>query len=193
MIFVDDNTIKVSGIILPGLIKSIEIKDDALIEEQEIEGRSAKVKQVEGYEDAKVNIELVLEDGPSATRKEKLDKIQNLFKKAGQEKPIVHEIINEHTAARRVKKVVFKSLSSKEESKKEQLSVSLEFWSYNPITITATKSGSTQKAAPTINLDPTYQSYLSDSRGAAPKTNNSPAVDDVNTMAYEYRLSRLQY
>ena len=128
MIFVDDSSIKVSGVILPGLIKSIEVKDDALIEEQTVEGSSIKAKQAEGYEDAKVMIELILEDGPDATKKEKLQKIQNLFKKAGQEKPVVHEIINEHTAARRVKKVIFKSLSSKEESKKEQLTVSLEFW-----------------------------------------------------------------
>ncbi|ADY54916.1 hypothetical protein Sgly_3128 [Syntrophobotulus glycolicus DSM 8271] len=197
MIFVDDSSIKVSGVILPGLIKSIEVRDDALIEEQTVEGSSAKAKQAEGYEDAKVTIELILEDGPNATRKEKLDKIQNLFKKAGQEKPVVHEIINEHTAARRVKKVIFKSLSSKEESKKEQLTVSLEFWSYNPMTITATKSKSgssqTSTSSAVSKLDPAYQSYLSGSRGTAPKTNNSPAVDDVSTTAYANRLSMMPY
>lgn len=196
MIFVDDSSIKVSGVILPGLIKSIEVKDDALIEEQSVEGSSIKAKQAEGYEDAKVMIELILEDGPDATKKEKLEKIQNLFKKAGQEKPVVHEIINEHTAARRVKKVIFKSLNSKEESKKEQLTVSLEFWSYNPMTITAkkSKSGSSQTGTSSMvsKLDPAYQSYLSD-RGKAPKTSNSPAVDDASTTVYANRLSRMPY
>lgn len=193
MIFVDDSSIKVSGVVLPGLIKSIEVKDDALIEEQEVEGSSVKAKQAEGYEDAKVTIELILEDGPNATRKEKLDKIQNLFKKAGQEKPVVHEIINEHTAARRVKKVVFKSLNSKEENKREQLTVSLEFWSYNPITITATKSknGTTNSSTPST-IDPAYQGYLS-SRGTAPKTSSSPAVDDVSATTYAKRLSNMPY
>lgn len=197
MIFVDDSSIKVSGVILPGLIKSIEVKDDARIEEQEVQGSSVKSKQAEGYEDAKVTIELILEDGPSATRKEKLEKIQNLFKKAGQEKPIVHEIINEHTAARRVKKVIFKSLSSKEESKKEQLTVSLEFWSYNPMTIKAikSKSGSKNKKSSSkkANLDPAYKSYLSSNRGTAPKTSNSPAVDDASTTKYANRLSMMPY
>lgn len=197
MIFVDDKSIKVGGVVLPGLIKSIEVKDDARIEEQEVEGNSAKAKQAAGYEDAKVTIELILEDGPNATKKQKLDKIQNLFKKAGQEKPIVHEIINEHTASRRVKKVIFKSLGTKEESKKEQLAVSLEFWSYNTMTITATKSKSGSKTTSTASakasLDPAYQSYLSSSRGKAPKTGSSPAVDDASTTAYANRLSQMPY
>ncbi len=197
MILVDDSTIKVSGVVLPGLIKSIEVKDDARIEAQEVEGSSAKAKQAAGYEDAKVTIELVLEDGPTATKKEKLDRIQNLFKKSGQEKPIVHEIINEHTAARRVKKVIFKSLGTKEENKKEQLTVSLEFWAYNTMTITASKSKSgskkTSTASAASSLDPAYQSYLSSDRGKAPKTSSSPAVDDANTASYSNRLSMMPY
>lgn len=192
MIFVDDSSIKVGGVILPGLIRSIEIKDDALVEEQEVKGKSTKVKQASGYEDAKITIELILEDGPSLTKNQKLDKIQNLFKKAGQSKPAVHEIINEHITARRIKKVIFKSLSTKEENKKQQLVVNLEFWSYGAMTITASK-GSTKKTSSTAQLDPEYQSYLSNDRGKAPKTINSPAVDNANTSAYTNRLSAMPY
>ena len=192
MIFIDDSTIKVSGTVLPGLIKSIEIKDDALIDEQEIEGSSVKAKQASGYEDAKVTIELLLEDSEKVTRKQKLDKIQNLFKKSGQEKPKVHEIINEHTAARRIKRVIFKSLSSKEENKREQLTVSLEFWSYNTIKITASKSNS-DSSSTNSSLDPAYQSYLTDNRGSAPKTDYTPATDDATALAYSDRLNNLPY
>ena len=61
MIFVEDNTIKLNGVVLPGLVKSIEVKESAQIDEQEVEGSSTKPKQATGYEDAKINIELVVD------------------------------------------------------------------------------------------------------------------------------------
>ncbi|PYG86741.1 hypothetical protein LY28_02767 [Ruminiclostridium sufflavum DSM 19573] len=193
MIFIDDNSIKVSGVLLPGLIKSIEIKDDARIDEQEVKGSSVKAKQATGYEDAKVTIELILEDSPNATKKQKLDKIQNMFKKSGQSKPLIHEIINEHTSARRIKKVIFKSLGTKEENKKQQITVSLEFWAYNTMTIKATKNSSKKTSTSKSSLDPAYQSYLKNDRGKVPKTNSSPAVDDASTVNYSNRLSKMPY
>ena len=48
MIFVEDNTIKLNGVVLPGLVKSIEVKESAQIDEQEVEGCSAKPKQATG-------------------------------------------------------------------------------------------------------------------------------------------------
>ena len=56
MIYLDESTIKIGGVILPGLFKSIEIKSDALIEEQTVEGRTEKPKQATGYDDAKINV-----------------------------------------------------------------------------------------------------------------------------------------
>ena len=45
MIYVDDNTIKVGGVVLPGLYKSLEIKTEAKVEEQEVEGSTASTGQ----------------------------------------------------------------------------------------------------------------------------------------------------
>ncbi len=201
MIYVDESTIKIGGVILPGLFKSIEIKGDALIEEQEVEGRSTKPKQATGYEDAKVNLELVLHDGPVLTKLQKLEMIQNLFKKQGQAKPTVYEIVNEHTAARGITKVLFKNLTTKEQSKKDELSVTIEFWEYIAMTITATKStGSTSTAqttsAATSNLTTEYQSYLNN-RGAAPKlkdkTTKTAAIDNADTQEYRGRIAAMPY
>lgn len=177
MIYVDDSSIKVSGVTLPGIIKSLEIKDDALIEEQTVEGSTQKPKQVTGYDDAKVTIELILDDSPGISKEQKLAKIQNLFKKSGQDKPIVHQIINEHTAARKISKVIFKSLGSKEENKSTQLAVSLEFWAYGSMTIKASSITKTDTATTNKTLDPAFQSYLKNDRGKAPKTAKSPATD----------------
>ena len=97
MIFVDDKSIKVGGVVLPGLIKSLEISGEAIIDEQEVEGQTKKPKQATGYEDGKITLELILIEGPDKTALEKLEIIQNRFRAPGQEKPEVHEIVNEHT------------------------------------------------------------------------------------------------
>ncbi len=184
MIFVDDSTIKIGGTVLPGLCKSLEIKTDAKVEEQEVEGSSAKPKQAVGYEDAKITIELILADGPVLTKEEKLQQIQNLFRRAGQDKPSVHQIVNIHTSKRGVSRVIFKGLSTKETNKKDEITASMEFWEYVPMTITASKKTSekdTGNSSAAGGLTKTYTDYLQ-SRGTAPrmsgKTSASPAVDD---------------
>ncbi|NPV89822.1 MAG: transcriptional regulator [Firmicutes bacterium] len=200
MIYIDDSTVKVGGVILPGLFKSMEIKGDALIEEQDVEGRSTKPKQAAGYEDAKINLELILQDGPVLTKLQKLAIIQNLFKKQGQEKPIVYEIVNEHTAVRGITQVLFKNLTTKEQNKNDELSAMIEFWEYIPMTITATKAGSTSSTpaanAAAANLNPEYQGYLTN-RGAAPKlqdkTATTAAADNAETQAYKDKLGAMPY
>lgn len=211
MIFVDDSTIKIGGVILSGIVKSIEIKADARVEEQEVQGKAAKPKQATGYEDAKINIEIALEDGETVTKEEKLKKIQNLFRTSGQAKPKVYEIINEHTAIRGIKKVIFKSLTTKESTKKTELSVSIELWQYVTTTITATKTsgnkktGSSKKSNSSSgsgksgkgNLNSNYSGYLEGARGKAPKiknkTANSPARDTASGNAAKNKLSQMPY
>ncbi len=190
MIYVDDNTIKVGGIVLPGLYKSLEVKTEAKVEEQEVEGSTAKPKQATGYEDAKITLEIILEDSPNRTKEEKLEQIQALFRRAGQSEPEVHQIINEHTAKRGVTSVIFKSLTTKETSKKEEVTVSIEFWEYVPMTITATKGRVEATSAGSVALDSqsmgnsnsdAWNKYLKQ-RGTAPKISNklsnSPAIDN---------------
>ena len=175
MIYVDDNTIKVGGVVLPGLYKSLEV-----------EGSTAKPKQATGYEDAKITLEITLEDSPGNAKEDKLEQIQALFRRSGQAEPEVHQIVNEHTSKRGVSSVIFKSLSTKETNKKEEITVSIEFWEYVPMTITATKgraAGTSSEASEGTVSQPSdgWSKYLG-SRGTAPKISNklsdSPAVDN---------------
>ena len=204
MIYLDESTIKIGGVILPGLFKSIEIKSDALIEEQTVEGRTEKPKQATGYEDAKINVELLIYDGPELTKLQKLEAIQNLFKKSGQAKPVVYEMVNEHTAVRGVTQVIFKNLTTKEQNKNDELSVMIELWEYVAMTITATetsssassaasKAKSTSAANATISTE--YQGYLSN-RGAAPKiqdkTSNTAATDDADTLSFREKMRLIE-
>lgn len=206
MIYMDDSTVKVGGVILPGLFKSLEIKSDAKIDEETVQGSTAKPKQATGYEDAKITLELVLEDSPTETKEQKLTKIQYLFKVPTQGIPIVHDIVNVHTAIRGIKKVIFKSLSTKEQNTKtSEITASLEFWEYVPITITATKKTtsstkktiSTSKSSFTSGLSSSYQSYLKTGRGKAPKaaskTASTPAKDTASSAAAKNKLSKMPY
>jgi hypothetical protein len=203
----------VGGIILPGIFKSIEVKTPALVEEQSVEGSSAKPKQAVGYEDAKILFELILDDSPEQTKLDKLTLIQNLFKKPAQAKPVVYEIVNEHTAIRGVSKVIFKDLTTKEQNKKSEVLVSIEFWEYIPITIKATKKSTKSKSSSSAaSLSYEYLNYLT-GKGAAPssntqtnsiafglqiglqglKTAKTPATDNASYMVYKNMLAAMPF
>lgn len=154
MIYVDDTNVKIDDQWLHGLFKSIDITTEALIEEQDVEGSSRKPKQAVGYDDSKVNLIIILEDSPNETKKQKLEIIQNLFRKSGQDKPTVHKLIHPVASLRGITNVVLKSMKTKEVNTNEAIEVTLELWSYEPVTITASSytSGST---APTTALTST--------------------------------------
>ena len=173
MVYQDDQTVKIDDVILPGLVKSMEIKNDAQVDEQEVEGQSKKPKQATGYEDAKINIELILEDTQddagtvTMTRMQKLQQIQALFRQPGQALPAVHQIVCEDTAVRGISQVILKN-------KKQQITASLELWEYNTLIISAGRSASNSGAKKDASvstgsmLNEDYKSYLKDDRGTAP-------------------------
>lgn len=197
MIFVEDQEIKVGGVVLPGVVKKVEVKETAKIDEQEVEGSATKPKQATGYEDAKINIELILDDTPSQSKYQRLSLIRNIFRSPGQTVPQPISIISEDIAAHGVSQVLFKGLSHSKENKRGQLPVSLEFWEYIPQVIATMKSsgdvGSAGTGAVGGSLTPDYSGYLAQSRGAAPKSEDSPAVDDADSSADLNRISQMPY
>ena len=176
MIYVEDQLVKVNGVVLPGLVKSIEVKESAKIDEQEVEGSATKPKQATGYEDAKITVELILDDTPTRTKYQALETVRAIFRKPGQTVPQPIPIVSEDTAKHGIDKVLFKGFSHKVEAKKEQITVSLEFWEYIPQTIKATKasgsggkaSGSSGGGGTTSGLSEDYKSYLATDRGVSP-------------------------
>lgn len=200
MIFIEDERVKLNGVVLPGLVKSIEVTETAKVDEQEVEGSAARPKQATGYEDAKVNIELIIDDTEAQTKYERYAVLREIFRTPGQNVPQPIPIVCEDAAAHGVEKVIFKKLTHKGENKKAQLTASLELWEYIPQTITATtasrfsggSSGSSSKtSASSGGLSSGYQDYLSSDRGTAAtsdsgkaktmeaKRDRSPAVDDA--------------
>ena len=196
MIYTEDQLVKVNGVVLPGLVKSIEVKESAKIDEQEVEGSATKPKQATGYEDAKVNIELILDDTPTATKYQRLETVRALFRTPGQSVPQPIPIVSEDTAKHGIDKVLFKGITHKSEVKKDQLTVSLEFWEYVPQTIQTTSSssgsssggssgGKTVTQQTTLSSD--YQKYLQANRG------KSPAVDDASAAEALDKVAQMPY
>lgn len=196
MIYTEDQLVKVNGVVLPGLVKSIEVKESAKIDEQEVEGSATKPKQATGYEDAKVNIELILDDTPTATKYQRLETVRALFRTPGQPVPQPIPIVSEDTAKHGIDKVLFKGITHKSEAKKDQLTVSLEFWEYVPQTIQTTSSssgsssggssgGKTANQQTTLSSD--YQKYLQANRG------KSPAVDDASAAEALDKVAQMPY
>lgn len=196
MIYTEDQLVKVNGVVLPGLVKSIEVKESAKIDEQEVEGSATKPKQATGYEDAKVNIELILDDTPTATKYQRLETVRALFRTPGQSVPQPIPIVSEDTAKHGIDKVLFKGITHKSEVKKDQLTVSLEFWEYVPQTIqtTSSSSGSSsggssggKAATQQTTLSSDYQKYLQANRG------KSPAVDDASAAEALDKVAQMPY
>ena len=196
MIYTEDQLVKVNGVVLPGLVKSIEVKESAKIDEKEVEGSATKPKQATGYEDAKVNIELILDDTPTATKYQRLETVRALFRTPGQSVPQPIPIVSEDTAKHGIDKVLFKGITHKSEVKKDQLTVSLEFWEYVPQTIQTTSSssgsssggssgGKTANQQTTLSSD--YQKYLQANRG------KSPAVDDASAAEALDKVAQMPY
>lgn len=199
MIFIEDERIKLNGVVLPGLIKSIEVTETAKVDEQEVEGSATKPKQATGYEDAKINIELIIDDTESQTKYERYAVLREIFRKPGQDVPQPIPIVSEDTAAHGIEKVIFKKLTHKGENKKSQLTANLELWEYIPQAITATSSssgssssggssgGSSQTSAVTSNLNADYQQYIGTKRG------KSPAIDDAGANEALNKVSQMPY
>nr|DAE40787.1 MAG TPA: secretion system protein [Caudoviricetes sp.] len=190
MIYMEDQCIKLNGVVLPGLVKSIEVTESARIDEQEVEGSAVKPKQAVGYEDAKVNIELILDDTESQTKYQRLAVLRAAFRAPGQSVPQPIPIISEDTTAHGIEKVLFKKLTHKAENKKGQMPVTLELWEYIPQTITAKKAGSASASASassaSSNLSKEYRRYLGSGRG------NSPAKDDADASAVKKKLTLME-
>lgn len=191
MIFIEDERVKLNGVVLPGLVKSIEVTETAKVDEQEVEGSATKPKQATGYEDAKVNIELIIDDTESQTKYERYAVLREIFRKPGQSVPQPIPIVSEDTAAHGVEKVIFKKLTHKGENKKSQLVANLELWEYIRQTITATSrsssSGRSRATTAASNLNADYQQYLGTKRG------KSPAFDDAGANEALNKVSQMPY
>lgn len=181
---IDDNDIKLNGKLLTGIIKSLEIKGSAIIEELEVEGKGKKPIQATGFDDSSINVELVLlDDIQGKTKEEKLQVIQDIFKSKNQKVPNIYDIVNKYINQRGIYKVIIKDFSSKVANNKTEISVSLSFREYEAISIKASSSkksnsktkDNNKKSNNNVNTigNDEWLKYLNGDRGKAPSLNDN--------------------
>lgn len=172
VVYTEDASIAIGGVILPGLYKSIEVDAEAAVEEQEIEGSPVRPKQAVGYEDAKLYLELELWDGESQTKEDKLQVIQNMFRTAGQSRPEALEIVSTHSRICNIDRVILKNMTTKATNQRDVITVSLELWEYVPLVVSATRNAATETIQgtaqqSTTTWQETYYQTLTDTPGKA--------------------------
>lgn len=196
MIHAEDKQVKVGSVVLPGVIKSIEILSEAAVDEMEVQGSAVKPKQAVGYEDAQVKIELIIGDTSSEVAQNKVARIYSAFRKKGQAVPQPMNIVSKETAVSGVDKVIFKKITHKRENKTDLWVATLEFCEYVPVPIMVTSAASAAPTAGSASLSADYQNYLSSDRGTAPrlgdKTAQTPTVDDRLATSWSVSLDSLR-
>jgi len=119
---------------LPGIVESVEISGGLLLENAEVQGRSGRVKIVQGWDDFALSISVSLIDDPGAnlTRWDLLRQITAAFKKvAPGGKPEVCTLSHPMVAAWGTRGFLFSNLKTVESRTRRKISVSLEFVEYD--------------------------------------------------------------
>ena len=190
MLYIKDYSMQVSGIVIPGLVKKVEITGAAVIDAVTDDNNVTLGYQANGYDPMKMNVDVLLEPAAGESVESMASSIQFLFKPPGQTAAMPLELVNSLAAAVGLTKVYFKSMTVTDKTESSSGDASLEFWEYLPIVVqtqaasSAGTSGAAAKAASQSQADgisTEYQEYLNTQRGQAPKikdkTSESPAQD----------------
>ncbi|MBN2536376.1 MAG: hypothetical protein JXB88_26065 [Spirochaetales bacterium] len=120
-------------IVLPGILSSISINGELLIDNVSVEGKSGSSKQVHGWNDATLNISLLLIDNEKAkkTRFNYLADIVGHFKKIKDGMPVVYNLQHPMAKAWNIKQLLFSSLQTTEEY--NRITITLEFVEHEPV------------------------------------------------------------
>ena len=183
MLYVQEKAVKLGGIYLEGQLTSVEVQSaGSVYVAQDEKGRCAKSQPV-GYENAKVLIDILLEDTNAANTLEQIAKMQGLFKAPGQDKPNLIGIVNEDCAARGITSVYFKSFTTKKVISESKRIAALELWAPDTAEIQVTKRAvleDNQTEKTSLEKPGIEKAAKKSSRTVKPK-NKSPAKDSRDT------------
>lgn len=145
MLYVHEKVAKLGGVYLGGQVSHVEVQEASTIYVSQDDKGKVKKTQPVGYDNAKVMIDITLEDTPSQTTIEQLTDMQRLFKTYGQTKAKLFAIVNEDCAARGITQVYFKSLTSKNVISESKRIAALELWAPKIAGIKVVKKKKTKK------------------------------------------------
>lgn len=152
MLYVHEKVAKLGGVYLGGQVSSVEIQEAATIYVAQDDKGKIKQTQPVGYENAKVLIDIILEDDPEKTALDQLTEMERLFRAPGQEQAKLFAIVNEDCAARGISEVYFKNLTSKQVVSESKRIASLELWTPKTAEIKVVKKTGTTTTKSTTEI-----------------------------------------
>lgn len=164
MLYVRDKVAKLGNVILGGEVTSVEITEAGSVYVAQDEKGRYKKSQPVGYENGKVNIDILLEDMSGYSTLAQLRDMQNLFKANGQDKPKLLPIVNDDCAARGITQVYFKTLTSKKVISESKRIATLELWAPNIGTVKVIKKKKSTKSKKSKSKKSKTKSPARDSR-----------------------------
>ncbi len=182
MLLVQENLIKLGGVVLSGQMKSIDISEAATIENIEDDKGKTKANQPTGYEAAKISIEFILEDSKMLTQTEQISVIQRLFKPYKQKEAKLLKVVNEDCAARGISKVYFEKFSTKNQIAESKRTATLEL-------LAPTIAGIRLKSAKLVSMTPRNEEKTS--AKSKKKKGRSPAARKRPTAAAKKSAGKL--
>ena len=130
MLYITDDIIRLGGVMLPGLVQSVNIQESANIyTPQDDTGAVNSAVQPRGYDISKITVEVILEATVSQTVEQMIRSYKSLFKKPGQSSAKKMAIVNADCAAHGITSAYFKAFETKNVISESSVTATLELWS----------------------------------------------------------------
>lgn len=123
----DAGIIKLDDTTLKGILQSLSINGEIIVDSSNGAADNNTTKVMRGYKDKTVSISLKIIPTEDKTVYDILEELEEIFKNEEDQTPKVYTLLNKHTVARGIDRVLFTSLSSSEDNTQESISVSLNF------------------------------------------------------------------
>ena len=125
--------IKLNDSFIPGIFQKLSIDNEVKYDQKSVSGSSGTKKQAVGFEDATVSVTYLLQNDEQSTPYQKLQELVALFRSMDKSaKPQIYNIVNEHTAAFGIDRVLFKGIRTNEDNRKDYITATLDFIEWEP-------------------------------------------------------------
>ena len=120
--------IKLNDSFIPGIFQKLSLDNEVKYDQKSVSGSSGTKKQAVGFEDATVSVTYLLQNDEQSTPYQKLQELVALFRSMDKSaKPQIYNIVNEHTAAFGIDRVLFKGIRTNEDKRKDYITATLDF------------------------------------------------------------------
>ena len=134
MIVAAEDYILLDGKRVPGIFVGLEIRQQVRFKETEVVGLSGASKRPDGFSDAEIQIELLVSGDNQHDVWENVQRINDMFSgTTSKAKPKIYRLTTPHAKARRIDRVLFKELRTRETNDTDVVNATLTFIQHRPV------------------------------------------------------------